>query len=128
TCRPATISITVRKSRYLRLSAACLARSLTVGDKPHKSSRIGADEMTCSASIACRSPCRSLYATVQLPEVSSWEQRDTLQPISSLPPSAFIFSAHASHLIPGPLRGERNELISVLITFVRSPLQCSRIR
>ena len=31
--------------------------------------------------------------------------RVTLQPISMLPPSALVFSAHASHIMPGPLRG-----------------------
>src|SRR4030095_498346 len=104
-CRSFKINITVRKSRYLRLVAAYFVRSLTLGDNPQTNSRIGADGMMCSASIVCDSPCRFLYSTVQLPEVSSYEQRVTRQPISSLPPRAFIFSAHASHIIPGPLRG-----------------------
>src|SRR5207249_11123431 len=108
--------------RYFKLSAARFVRSLTAGDKPQTSSRIGADEMMCSASIARRSPCAFLYSTVHAPETSSYEQPVTLQPISSLPPSAFIFSAHASHIMPGPRRGYRNELISVLMTLLRSPL------
>src|SRR5215471_12148948 len=99
------INITVRKSRYLRLSAARLVRSLTDGDKPQTSSRIGADEMTCSASIMHRSPSSFRYSTFHCPDKSSYEHRFTLQPISNLPPNAVIFSAHASHIIPGPRRG-----------------------
>src|SRR3954451_13825143 len=99
------ISMTVRKSRYLRLSAAVFVRSLTAGDKPQTSSRIGADEITCSASIIWQSPLPFLYSTFHWPDKSSYEQRITLQPISNLPPSAVIFSAHASHIIPGPRRG-----------------------
>src|SRR4029077_14343155 len=55
----------------LELSAARLVRSLTAGDKPQTSWRIGADEMTCSASTVCRSPWLFLYSTIQLPDVSS---------------------------------------------------------
>src|SRR5262245_32620913 len=97
--------MTVRKSRYLRLSAAHLVRSLTAGDKPHTSSRIGADEMTCSASMICARPSRFLYSTFHCPGKSLYEHRVTLQPMSNLPPSTSIFSAQASHIIPGPLRG-----------------------
>src|SRR4030095_4733896 len=104
-CRSFKINITVRKSRYLRLSAARVVRSLTDGDKPQTSSRIGADEMTCSASITCRSPSPFLYSILHWPDKSSYEHRVTLQSISNLPPSAVIFSAHASHIIPGPRLG-----------------------
>src|SRR5215831_8845511 len=114
--------MTVRKSRYLRLSAARLVRPLTAGDKPQTSSRIGADEMTCSVSMLCITPLLLLYWIFHCPDKSSYEQRVTLQLISNLPPRAVIFSAHASHIIPGPRRGYRKELISVLMTLLRSPL------
>src|SRR5262249_9569084 len=97
--------MTVRKSRYLRLSAARLVRSLTAGDKPHTSSCIGADEITCSAWIVRKAPSPFLYSTFHCLDKSSYEQRVTLQPISNSPPSATIFSAQASHIIPGPRRG-----------------------
>src|SRR3954469_13157005 len=97
--------MTVRKSRYLRLSAARLVRSLTAGDKPQTSSRIGADEITCSASTICRSPLPLWYSTFHWVDEPSYEQPTTLQPISNLPPKAVIFSAQASHIIPGPRRG-----------------------
>src|SRR5205823_8221059 len=97
------MSMTVRKSRYLRLSAAPFARSLTAGDNPQINSRIGADEMTFSASIVCNPPCRSVNSTVQVLEASWYEQPVTLQPVSIVPPIAFVFSAHASHIILGPL-------------------------
>src|SRR3982075_733581 len=48
--------------------------------------------------------------------------RSTLFPYTTLFRS-FTFSAHASHIMPGPLRGYRKELINVLITLVRSPFE-----
>src|SRR5204862_2074120 len=37
-------------------------------------------------------------------------------PISIAPPSAFVFSAQVSHIMPGPRRGYLKQLIKVLIT------------
>src|SRR4029077_1120279 len=54
---------------------------------------------------------------VHVPLASSYWHRITRQPISSAPPSALVFSAHVSHIIPGPRRGYLKELINVLITF-----------
>src|SRR5260370_15389662 len=115
--------MTVKKSRYLRLSAARRVRSETSGRIPQTNSRIGAEEITCSASTKWRFPSRSLNLTVHVDVVSSKAQPLTRAAISILPPIAFTFSAHASHIMPGPLRGYRNELIKVLMTLVRSPFE-----
>src|SRR4030095_753550 len=54
---------------------------------------------------------------VHVPLASSYSQRTTRQPIWMTPPKALVFSAHVSHIIPGPRRGYLKELIRVLMTF-----------
>src|ERR1051326_2653029 len=110
------------KSRYFKLSAARFVRSLTAGAKPQTNSRIGADEMMCSAWIVCGSPSRFLYSTSQLPAASSYEQRVTLQLISSFPPSAFIFPAHPLPHHARPKRWKGKRMDKLLMTLLRSPL------
>src|SRR5918997_653298 len=87
---------------------------------PFTSSRIGADEMTCSDSIVCTSPAASLYFSAHVCVAVLYSQPTTFAPMWILPPSCFVFSAHASHIMPGPLRGYLKELIRVLMTLFLS--------
>src|SRR5205823_8564433 len=98
-------------------SAARFASSETSGSRSLINSRIGAEEITCSDSRVCSFPCWSQQIVVHVQVASSYWHQITRQPISIAPPSTLVFSAHVSHIIPGPRRGYLKQLISVLITF-----------
>src|ERR1035437_1960488 len=118
--RSFTISPTVRKSRYRKERAAWRAASGSCGSICATNSRMGMDETRCSARYSSNSPLALWEVTTQRLLVESKRQPTTLRPSSTAPPSLRTFSAHASHIIPGPCRGDRNVSIRVFTTCLRS--------